>query len=235
MIRVLVADDQRAVRAVIRALLSTDPGIEVVAEAADGAEAAELAREHRVDVVLMDLQMPGTDGVEGTRLTARSWPKARVIMLTMFDLDEHVLGALRAGASGFVLKSAHPHHLLAAVHGAQRGDQVFSPTIIGRLVASYDRRAPYDGEVPPELTVLTSRELEVFRLLAHGLSNVELAAALVVSETTVKTHVARILGKLGLRNRTQAVVLGYESGLLVPGGQPPQLQLTAAARHRTTR
>ncbi len=217
MIRVLIADDDPLMRSAIRAILDTDAQISVVGEATQGAEAAARARERCADVVLMDVQMPGTDGIEGTRLTAQAWPEARVLMLTMFDLDEHVVGALRAGASGFLLKTTPPERLISAVHDVHRGDQLFSPAILRRLVATYVQRRP-GTTVPDALAGLTPREFEVFGLLALGTSNAEIAAALVLSEATVKTHVVRILAKLGLRDRVQAVILGYESGLIVPGG-----------------
>lgn len=217
MIRVLIADDDQLMRSGIRAILDTDEQISVAGEAADGTEAAARARELRADVVLMDVQMPGADGIEGTRLTAQARPEARVLMLTMFDLDEHVLGALRAGASGFLLKTTPPDRLLAAVHDVHRGDQLFSPAILRRLVETYVQRQP-TTDIPDAFTALTPREFEVFGLLARGTSNAQIAAALFLSEATVKTHVARILAKLGLRDRIQAVILGYESGLIVPGG-----------------
>lgn len=160
--------------------------------------------------------MPGTDGIEGTRLIAQARPEARVLMLTMFDLDEHVVGALRAGASGFLLKTTPPDRLISAVHGAHRGDQLFSPAILRRLVEAYVHRQP-DTAVPAAFAALTPREFEVFGLLARGNSNSQIATVLFLSEATVKTHVARILAKLGLRDRVQAVILGYESGLLRPG------------------
>jgi DNA-binding NarL/FixJ family response regulator len=217
MIRVLVVDDEHLVRTGVRRILATDDGISVVGEAQDGSEAARAARELRADLVLMDVQMPGTDGVDGTRLVLRARPAARVVMLTMFDLDEHVLGALRAGASGFLLKSTRPERLLAAVHGVHGGEQLFSPTILRRLVETYVERAPHPA-VPPALESLTPREFEVFTHVARGSSNAEIAAALFLSEATVKTHVARILARLGLRDRIQAVILAYESGLLTARG-----------------
>ena len=208
----------------LRSILELEEDLVVVAEADDGRAAAGAAREHRADVVLMDVQMPGTDGVAGLRLTAAARPEARVLMLTMFDLDEHVVGALRAGASGFLLKSASPEDLVAAVRGAHAGQQLFAPG--GDAAPRGDLRATGarpDG-VPHELAALTGRELEVFRLLATGRANAEIARELHLSEATVKTHVASILAKLGLRDRVQAVVLAYESGLVSPG----------AVRHTTS-
>jgi DNA-binding NarL/FixJ family response regulator len=218
-IRVVVADDQHLVRTGLRSILSTEPDLLVVGEAPDGRAAAALAREQRADVVLMDVQMPGTDGIEGTRLTAVSRPEARVLMLTMFDLDEHVLGALREGASGFLLKTTSPPELTAAVRAVHRGDLLFSPSITRRLIEAYVTRpaAGGGGGVPPQLRALTVRELEVYHELALGRSNTEVAQALHLGENTVKTHVARILAKLGLRDRVQAVVLAYECGLIAPG------------------
>jgi DNA-binding NarL/FixJ family response regulator len=215
-IRVVVADDEHLVRAGLRSILELEKDLTVVAEAGDGRAAAGAAREHRADVVLMDVQMPGTDGVAGVRLTTVARPEARVLMLTMFDLDEHVVGALRAGASGFLLKTASPEDLVAAVRGAHAGHQLFAPAVMRRLVETYVRRGPRPDGVPHELTALTGRELDVFRLLATGRANAEVARELHISEATVKTHVASILTKLGLRDRVQAVVLAYESGLVAP-------------------
>jgi DNA-binding NarL/FixJ family response regulator len=215
-IRVVVADDEYLVRAGVRSILELEDDLTVVAEADDGRAAASAAREHLADVVLMDVQMPGTDGVAGVRLTTAARPESRVLMLTMFDLDEHVVGALRAGASGFLLKTASPEDLVAAVRGAHSGQQLFAPAVMRRLVETYVRQGPRTDGLPEELAGLTGRELEVFRLLAAGRANAEIARELHLSEATVKTHVASILAKLGLRDRVQAVVLAYESGLVVP-------------------
>ena len=218
MIRVLLADDQELVREGFRMILDAQDDIEVVAEAADGAEAVSLARERRPDVVLMDVRMPGTDGIEATRrLFARGDAQTRVLILTTFDLDEYVYEAMKAGASGFLLKDVPRTQLIEGVRTVARGDALLSPTITRRLVEQFVRRPRPEG-VPSELTDLTERELEVMRLVARGLSNGEIARQLHVSDATVKTHVARILQKLRLRDRVQAVVLAYETGLVQPGG-----------------
>ena len=216
MIRVLLADDQQLVRSGFRMILRADPGLEVVGEAADGVEAVSLARELRPDVVLMDVRMPRVDGIEATRQICTATDDTRVLVLTTFDLDEYVFAALRAGASGFLLKDAPEEHLLAAIRIVADGGSLFAPGVSRRLIerfAALDASAP----APPGLDALTARELEVLRLLARGRSNAEIAAELVVSEHTVKTHVARVLGKLDLRDRIQAVILAYESGLVRPG------------------
>jgi DNA-binding NarL/FixJ family response regulator len=212
-VRTVVADDQDLIRAGISAVLEAADGIEVVGEAADGRAAAALARERAADVVLMDVQMPGLDGISGIEAVARARPEARVLMLTMFDLDEYVFGALRAGASGFLLKTTAPDELAAAIHAVHRGDLLFSPTVTRRLVETYVRRPPA-GTVPEVLSTLTPRETDVLRAMARGLSNAEIGRELFLGEATVKTHVTRVLGKLGLRDRVQAVVLAYESGLV---------------------
>jgi DNA-binding NarL/FixJ family response regulator len=215
-IRVLLADDQRLVRSGFRMILRADPEVEVVGEAGDGEEAVALARELQPDVVLMDVRMPALDGIEATRrILAGPAPRPQVLVLTTFDLDEYVFAALRAGASGFLLKDAPEDQLGAAIRVAAEGGSMFAPSVTRRLIerfANVGETAP-----PPTLEELTARELEVLRLLARGLSNVEIAAELVVSEHTVKTHVARVLRKLDLRDRVQAVVLAYESGLVRPG------------------
>jgi DNA-binding NarL/FixJ family response regulator len=215
-IRVVIADDQDLIRAGLRAILDGEPDLEVVGEAADGRQAARVARECSADVVLMDVQMPGADGLEGLAAVAAARPEARVVMLTMFDLDEYVFAALRAGASGFLLKTTPPGALVDAVRAVGDGDLLFAPEITRRLVESFVRRPPPAGGVPAALTVLTERELDVFRSLAKGLSNAEIGAELFLGEATVKTHVTRILAKLGLRDRIQAVVLAYECGLITP-------------------
>ncbi|MFJ8042444.1 response regulator [Kitasatospora sp. NPDC096147] len=216
-LRVVLADDQALVRTGFRMILAAD-GIEVVAEAADGAEAVSAVRRTRPDVVLMDIRMPGTDGIEATRRIAEQPSGPKVVILTTYDLDHYVYAALTAGASGFLLKDVTPEHLVAAVRLVRSGDALLAPAITRRLVERFarpERPAP----VPPRsLDGLTPRELEVLRLLATGLSNAELADLLVLSPTTVKTHVGRILTKLGLRDRVQAVVLAYESGLVAPRG-----------------
>jgi DNA-binding NarL/FixJ family response regulator len=219
-IRVLIVDDQALVRAGFRMILESEPGIEIVGEASDGLEALEAAREHRPDVVLMDIRMPNLDGLEATRrLVDDGGEGPRVLMLTTFDLDEYVYEALRAGASGFLLKDTPPEQLVAAIHVINSGDALLSPTITKRVIEEFIRRPPsgVGPAVPPEIADLTARELEVLGFMARGLSNAEIAKDLFVSETTVKTHVARILMKLDLRDRVQAVVYAYETGLVQPG------------------
>jgi DNA-binding NarL/FixJ family response regulator len=215
MIRVLLADDQRLVRSGFRMILAAEAGIEVVGEAGDGVEAVALAREVAPDVVLMDVRMPKVDGIEATRRLHRLDQPPRVLVLTTFDLDEYVYDALRAGASGFLLKDAPEEQLVAAIRIAADGGSTFAPSVTRRLVEEFSRRRA--GAPPPELESLTGREREVMTLVARGLSNAEIAARLVVSDHTVKTHVARVLSKLGLRDRTQVVVAAYESGLVRPG------------------
>lgn len=216
MITVVLADDQQLVRSGFRMILRADPGLEVVGEAADGVEAVSLARELRPDVVLMDVRMPRVDGIEATRQICTATDHPRILVLTTFDLDEYVFAALRAGASGFLLKDAREEHLLAAIRIVADGGSLFAPSVSRRLV---ERFAALDdaAAAPPDLDALTAREVEVLQLLARGRSNAEIAAELVVSEHTVKTHVAHILRKLDLRDRTQAVVVAYESGLVRPG------------------
>ena len=216
-VRVVVADDQALVRTGFRMILAAD-GIEVVAEAANGAEAIDAVRRTRPDVVLMDIRMPGLDGLEATRrILAWEGPCPRVLMLTTFDLDQYVYAALTAGASGFLLKDVTPEQLTAAVRLVRSGDALLAPSITRRLVERFARRDEATAAVHRDLAALTPRELEVLRLLARGLSNAELATELHLSEATVKTHVARILGKLQLRDRVQAVVVAYETGLVAAG------------------
>jgi DNA-binding NarL/FixJ family response regulator len=216
-IRVLVVDDQALVRGGFRLILESQPDLEVVGEAADGREALAKARELRPDVVLMDVRMPGMDGLEATRqlLSGREVP--RVLMLTTFDLDEYVYDALRAGASGFLLKDVRPEQLADAVRVVADGETLLAPAITQRLVQQYVRRSRPGMTRPAALDTLTERELSVLRLVARGRSNAEIAAGLFLSETTVKTHVTHLFGKLGLRDRAQAVVVAYESGLVEPG------------------
>ncbi|MEU0809160.1 response regulator transcription factor [Streptomyces sp. NPDC005970] len=216
-LRVVVADDQALVRTGFTMILAAD-GIDVVAAVADGGEAVEAVRRTRPDVVLMDIRMPEMDGLEATRRILTGAPgEPRVIILTTFDLDHFVYAALSAGASGFLLKDVTPEHLVAAVRMVRSGDALLAPAITRRLVERYARRDPDTSALHRDLAALTPREAEVLRLLAQGLSNAELAARLHLSEATVKTHVARILAKLGLRDRVQAVVVAYETGLVSPG------------------
>jgi DNA-binding NarL/FixJ family response regulator len=216
MIRVLLVDDQELVRAGFRLILELADGIEVVGEAADGREAVGLAKELQPDVVLMDVRMPELDGIEATRRLWQAGVDARVLVLTTFDLDEYVYGAVRAGASGFLLKDAPREQLVTAVRTVARGEALLAPAVTRRLIERFvDRPAPV--EAAPALAELSARELEVLRLVARGLSNAEIAGELVIGEATVKTHVARVLRKLGLRDRVQAVVLAYESGVVEPG------------------
>jgi len=216
MIRVLIADDQELVRTGFRVILDAEPDLEVVGEAGDGRETVELVPQKRPDVVLMDIRMPNLDGIEATRRITALPRAPRVLMLTTFDLDEYVYEALRAGASGFLLKDAGADELLHAVRVVAAGEALLSPSITRRLIADYARRPPA-SEQPAALVELTPRELEVLRLLARGLSNGEIARELVLGEATVKTHVARVFQKLDLHDRAQAVVLAYETGLVIPG------------------
>ncbi|MEU3949676.1 response regulator transcription factor [Streptomyces sp. NPDC029526] len=217
MTRVLVVDDQFLIRAGLAGLLRAAPGIEVVGEASSGGEAVSLAAETRPDVVLMDIRMPGMTGIEATEriLAQAGGTPPRVLVLTTFDLDEYVYGALRAGASGFLLKDSGPERLLAAVAAVGAGDALFAPSVTRRLVEAYARRAP--DEQPPALEALTSREVDVLKLCGRGLSNVEIADRLFISEATVKTHLNRTMTKLNLGSRAQAVVVAYETGLVTPG------------------
>jgi DNA-binding NarL/FixJ family response regulator len=216
-LRAVIADDQALVRTGFRMILTAD-GIDVVAEAANGTEAIAAVRRTRPDVVLMDIRMPQMDGLEATRQIMNSGAdETRVLILTTYDLDHYVYAALTAGASGFLLKDVSPEHLVAAVRLVRSGDALLAPTITRRLVERFARRDDTGAALHRDLSELTPRELEVLRLLATGLSNAELADRLTLSATTVKTHVARILSKLGLRDRVQAVVLAYETGLISPG------------------
>jgi DNA-binding NarL/FixJ family response regulator len=217
LIRVLLADDQALVRAGFRLILDLEDDMEVVGEARDGREAISLARELEPDVVLMDVRMPEMDGIEATRRLARTGSPARVLVLTTFDADEYVYEAMKAGASGFLLKDVPREQLVAGVRIVARGESLLAPTITRRLIEAFVRRPPPGSAVPPELEDLSAREVEVLKLVARGLTNSEIADRLVVSGTTVKTHVANVLQKLRLRDRVQAVVLAYESGLVQPG------------------
>jgi DNA-binding NarL/FixJ family response regulator len=217
--RVVVVDDQEVVRAAFGALLATQPDFVVAGTAADGAEAVRLCAEHHPDVVLMDVRMPVMDGIEATRRIVTAEPRPRVLVLTTFDLDEHVYDALEAGASGFLLKDVTAERLFDAVRVVAAGDSLLAPGITRRLVAEFARLRSRTSTPSTTLAPLTPREREVLLLVAEGLSNPEIATRLVVGEETVKTHVSRVLTKLGLRDRTQAVVLAYESGLVVPGSR----------------
>ncbi|GAA4256119.1 response regulator transcription factor [Dactylosporangium darangshiense] len=217
-IRIVVADDHELVRNAFASLLDTQPDFAVVGTAADGREAVRACRETGPDLVLMDVRMPVLDGIEATRqILAAAGAAPRVLMLTTFDLDEHVYDALSAGASGFLLKDVTAERLFDAVRVVAAGEALLAPTVTRRLIAEFARLRPHARPPGPAFGALTPRETEVLRLLAGGLSNPEIAVRLVVSEETVKTHVSRVLAKLGLRDRTQAVVAAYEHGLVVPG------------------
>jgi DNA-binding NarL/FixJ family response regulator len=215
-VRVLLVDDQALIRAGFRMILDAEEDIEVVGECADGTQAVDSARRLDPDVILMDIRMPEMDGIEATRRGAGDKPR-RVLMLTTFDLDEYVYDALRAGASGFLLKDVPAEQLVEGIRVVAQGDALLAPSVTKRLIHEFALSAPSRREAPPALDDLTPRELEVFTLIARGMSNAEIADDLVVSETTVKTHVARVLMKLGVRDRVQAVVLAYESGVVLPG------------------
>ena len=216
-IRVLVVDDQELVRLGFCVILDAADGITVVGEAANGEAAVSQVAAHEPDVVLMDIRMPGMDGLEATRLITRGPAGPKVVMLTTFDLDDYVYEALRAGASGFLLKDSPRHDLIAAVRAAAAGDALLAPSVTRRLIEAFARRPPETAPSPSRLASLTAREQDVLLLLARGHSNAEIASALFVSEATVKTHVGNLLAKLGLRDRVQAVILAYETGIVVPG------------------
>jgi DNA-binding NarL/FixJ family response regulator len=218
-IRVLVADDQSMVRAGFRMLLTGQANIEVVAEASNGLEAVDKAARFHPTVVLMDIRMPELDGLEATRRILEADDTARILILTTFDLDEYIYEALKAGASGFVLKDDPPEQLIAAVRTVAAGDALLSPTITKRVIKQFVRTPR--AEAPKELDELTARELEIFRLIAKGLSNAEIGEALYITDTTVKTHITHILQKLNLRDRVQAVVLAYQTGLFEPDAREP--------------
>ena len=223
-VRIVIADDQALVRAGFKMILDAEDDLEVVGEAVDGLQAVELCRRLKPDVVLMDIRMPELDGIEATRrvVDPETDSPVRVLMLTTFDLNEYVYEALRAGASGFLLKDVPPEQLAEGIRIVAGGEALLAPSITRRLIEEFAEVAPAIPEAPPGLDELTARELEVFKLVARGLSNAEIAAELIVSETTVKTHVARLLMKLGLRDRVQAVVLAYESGLVRAGERAPR-------------
>jgi DNA-binding NarL/FixJ family response regulator len=216
MIRVVLADDQELVREGLRMMLDAEPDITVAGEAADGNEALRAVRELDPDVVLMDIRMPNLDGIEATARVAHTGSNARVVVLTTFDLDEYVYRALKAGASGFLLKDARREELAAAVRTVAAGGALLAPEITRRLIEDYCR-GPQPGHVPEAAAALSERELDVVRRLARGRSNAEIAAELVLSEATIKSHITRILDKLRLRDRTQVIVFAYESGLVRPG------------------
>jgi DNA-binding NarL/FixJ family response regulator len=226
MIRVLLADDQALVRGGFNSILAGQADIEVVGEAEDGHAAVELTERLRPDVVLMDIRMPGIDGIEATRRIVARDIATRVLVLTTFDIDDYVYEAMKAGASGFLLKTAPPRQLVEALRTVAAGDALLAPSITRRLVEQFVRRPPPGASVPRAFDELTERERDVLKLLARALSNAEIAAELVVSEATVKSHVNRILTKLNLRDRAQAIVLAYETGLIEPGSN--------SARHSAT-
>ncbi|MGI5320799.1 response regulator transcription factor [Actinomadura nitritigenes] len=215
-LRVLVADDQALVRGSFRVLIDTAPGLRAVGEAGTGAEAVELAERERPDVVLMDVRMPEMDGIEATRRISRDLPDVRVLILTTFDLDSYVYAALRAGASGFLLKDTPPADLLSAIRVVASGESLLAPTVTRRLIAEFVRRPAPAGPPPAGLDALTDREREVLALIARGLSNAELAEHLHLSPATVKTHIGRLLAKLQARDRAQLVIAAYETGLVRP-------------------
>jgi len=220
--RCLIADDQAVVREGLAAILAAQPGLQVVGQAADGADAVAQARHLSPDVVLMDVRMPVMDGLQATREILRGvagQEGPRVLMLTTFDLDDYVYQALRAGASGFLLKDANTAELVHAVRVVARGEALLAPSVTRRLIADFARLPRPDQPPAPALDVLTKRETEVLRLIARGLSNAEISGALVIADQTTKTYVGRILAKLGLRDRAQAVVVAYESGLVTPGSR----------------
>jgi DNA-binding NarL/FixJ family response regulator len=218
MTRLLLADDQALVRVGLRKILESEPDLEVVAEAADGEDALTEARRHRPDLALMDIRMPVLDGIEATRRIVNAQPRTRVLILTTFGLDTYVFEALRAGASGFMLKDAPPEELVAAVRIVASGEALLAPAVTRAVIEEFTRHPPAPTTTPPPaLQELTPREQEVLDLLARGLSNPEICEQLVISEATAKTHVARILQKLDIRDRVQAVIYAYETGLVTPG------------------
>jgi DNA-binding NarL/FixJ family response regulator len=220
-VRLLIADDQALVRAGFRKILESEPGLEVVAEAVDGQEAVDAAARGHPDVVLMDIRMPRLDGIEATRrIVERAADRLRVLMLTTYGLDQYVYEALRAGASGFLLKDTPPEDLVAAVKLVAGGEALLDPSVTRAVIEEFVRRAPAAPNPGTELDELTGRELEVLKLLTRGQSNAEIAQTLVVSDATAKTHVAHVLMKLGVRDRVQAVIYAYESGLIQPGQAP---------------
>ena len=220
-VRVLIVDDDELMRAGLRGILSTDETIDVVGEAGDGRDAAHHSRRLRPDVVLMDVRMPDVDGITATRQVLAAVPEARVVILTTFEQDDYIFGALSAGASGFLLKRTRTEDLISAVHTIAAGDSLLSPSVTRRVIERTARQPTPDATRNARLNQLTPREAEVLRLVARGLSNDEIAATLSIEESTVKTHTGRILTKLGVRDRVQAVIFAYESGLTPPGSTTP--------------
>jgi RNA polymerase sigma factor (sigma-70 family) len=218
---VLLVDDDDLMRAGLRSVLSSDETIEVVGEAGDGRAAVERVRQLRPDVVLMDVRMPNLDGLSATREVLAAWPEAKVVILTTFEEDDYIFGALSAGASGFLLKRSSPEELIGALHSVAAGDSLLSPSVTRRVIERMARQPALDTSASERLEELTPREREVLELVARGLSNSEVASALVIEESTVKTHVKRILMKLRLRDRVQAVIFAYETGLTRPGSGTP--------------
>jgi DNA-binding NarL/FixJ family response regulator len=216
-VRVLVVDDDALMRAGLRGVLSSDDAIELVGEAGDGREAAYRVRLLRPDVVLMDVRMPDLDGISATRDLLAAFPEVKVVILTTFEQDDYIFGALSAGASGFLLKRTRPEELIAAIHTIAAGDSLLSPSVTNRVIERMAGQPPPDAEPDPRLEELTPRETQVLELVARGLSNTEIAGRLVIEESTVKTHLKRILAKLRVRDRVQAVIFAYESGLTQPG------------------
>jgi DNA-binding NarL/FixJ family response regulator len=217
--RVLIVDDDDLMRAGLRGVLSSDQAIEVVGEAGDGREAAYRTRLLKPDVVLMDVRMPDLDGIAATREVLESSPEAKVVMLTTFEQDDYIFGALNAGASGFLLKRTRPEELIAAIHTIAAGDSLLSPSVTSRVIERMAGQPASDAARDPRVAELTPRETEVLELVARGLSNGEIGARLVIEESTVKTHLKRVLAKLGVRDRVQAVIFAYESGLTRPGSE----------------
>ena len=241
-VRVLIADDQALLRASFKLLIDLTPGLEAAGEASDGAEAIEVARREQPDVILMDIRMPGVDGIEATRRICGSpdTPGTRILILTTFDLDEYVFAALRAGASGFLLKDVQPPDLLAAIRTVASGEALLSPTVTRRLIAHFVSRPEPENLVAGSLDGTTDREREVLTLVARGLSNTEIAGHLRLSVATVKTHIGRLLAKLQARDRAQLVIIAYETGLIVAARRPPRPKRAPAAvpnvhRGRTAR
>jgi DNA-binding NarL/FixJ family response regulator len=220
-VRVLLVDDDDLMRAGLEAVLSSDATVDVVGEASDGRRALEQVRAHRPDVVLMDVRMPDLDGIAATREVVAAFPRAKVVILTTFEQDDYIFGALNAGASGFLLKRTSPEALIAAIHTVAAGDSLLSPSVTRRVIERVAQQPTAEIPLDQRLAHLTPREREVLEQVARGLSNGEIAAALVIEESTVKTHVKRILMKLRLRDRVQAVIFAYESGLTRPGPKTP--------------